>query len=115
MTIGETFLGWLKANWGADDAFIAREADRLYEAGRNSALEEIATAVGRKGQAAKKRLTDEELARSHDGMCALNLDGEGAKCSCLVHWVAALQKELDSLTKVAATREKIIDEWRAGK
>lgn len=43
----------------------------------------------------KTRLTPEELAKSHDGLCAVSL-GDG-KCSCLVHWVEGLQKEADAL------------------
>jgi hypothetical protein len=45
----------------------------------------------------KTRLTDGELELSHDGMCAVRLDGEGAQCTCLVHWVKALQDEADKL------------------
>lgn len=43
----------------------------------------------------KARLTPEELARSHDGMCGVSI-GDGP-CSCLVHWVDGLQKEADKL------------------
>ena len=43
----------------------------------------------------KVRLTPEELQRAHDGMCSVSI-GDGP-CSCLVHWVDALQKEVDEL------------------
>lgn len=43
---------------------------------------------------AKIRLTPEELARCHDGMCGVSI-GDGP-CSCLVLWVEELQKESDA-------------------
>lgn len=40
-----------------------------------------------------KRMTDEELAKFHDGLCRVSIgDGE---CSCLVSWVKGLQKDSD--------------------
>lgn len=42
-----------------------------------------------------ERLTPEDLARAHDGLCGVSI-GDGA-CSCLVHWVKALQEEADKL------------------
>ncbi len=43
----------------------------------------------------KNRLSPEDLAKSHDGLCGVSLDD--GPCSCLVHWVEALQKEADQL------------------
>jgi hypothetical protein len=43
----------------------------------------------------KLRLTPEELAKSHDGLCGVAI-GDGP-CTCLVHWVERLQKEADDL------------------
>lgn len=43
----------------------------------------------------KTRLTPEELARCHDGLCGVSI-GDGP-CSCLVHWVEALQAEAGKL------------------
>lgn len=40
-----------------------------------------------------KRLTPEQLAKAHDGLCGISI-GDG-DCSCIVHWVSALQKDLD--------------------
>jgi len=43
------------------------------------------------------RLTEEELAKAHDGLCPESVgDGE---CRCLVHWVRILQKEADEAQK----------------
>ena len=41
------------------------------------------------------RLTPDELAKSHDGLCGVAI-GDGP-CTCLVHWVEGLQKEADDL------------------
>ena len=41
----------------------------------------------------KTRLTDEELEKCHDGLCGVSV-GDGP-CSCIVHWVKALQREAD--------------------
>lgn len=43
----------------------------------------------------KTRLTPDELAKAHDGLCRVSI-GDGS-CSCLVHWVEALQKDADSV------------------
>jgi hypothetical protein len=43
----------------------------------------------------KLRLTPEELAKAHDGLCGVSI-GDGP-CSCLVHWIEALQGEADKL------------------
>jgi hypothetical protein len=43
----------------------------------------------------KLRLTAEELAKAHDGLCGVSI-GDGP-CSCLVHWIEALQTEADKL------------------
>jgi hypothetical protein len=43
----------------------------------------------------KTRLTPEELAMAHSGLCGVSI-GDGP-CSCLVHWVEALQAENDKL------------------
>lgn len=43
----------------------------------------------------KIRLTQEELALYHDFLCGMNDDG--SSCTCLVHWVTALQAEADRL------------------
>lgn len=43
----------------------------------------------------KMRLTNEELAKAHDGLCGVSI-GDGP-CLCLVHWVEALQEEADKL------------------
>lgn len=41
----------------------------------------------------KTRLTKKELDLAHDGMCGITL--KDGPCSCLVHWVKALQGEAD--------------------
>jgi hypothetical protein len=41
------------------------------------------------------RLTTEDLEKSHHGLCGVFI-GDGP-CSCLVHWVKALQEEADKL------------------
>lgn len=43
----------------------------------------------------KTRLTPAELLSAHDGLCGVSM-GDGS-CSCLVHWVEALQAEADKL------------------
>jgi hypothetical protein len=43
----------------------------------------------------KLRLTPEELAKAHDGLCSSSI-GDGP-CSCLVHWIEGLQTEADKL------------------
>lgn len=60
--------------------------------------------------AKKTRLTTEELSAFHDGMCALNLDGEGASCSCLVHWIEALQSEADMRGKALLECVRVLHE-----
>jgi hypothetical protein len=56
------------------------------------------------------RLTDGELQIHHDGMCAVNLDGKDAPCSCLVHWVKALQSEADAARKALELAKRCIKE-----
>lgn len=48
----------------------------------------------------KVRLTDEELALHHDVLCAETI-GDGP-CTCLVHWVKALQAEVDQHRQMAS-------------
>ncbi len=43
----------------------------------------------------KERLTSEDLAKAHDGLCGVSI-GDGP-CSCLVQWVKGLQEEADKL------------------
>lgn len=43
----------------------------------------------------KTRLTPAELLLAHGGLCGVSI-GDGP-CSCLVHWVEALQAEADNL------------------
>ena len=56
----------------------------------------------------KTRLTPEELAKSHHGLCAVSI-GDGA-CSCVVHWVEAHQKELDAKDRQIEDAEKCVND-----
>lgn len=54
----------------------------------------------------KTRLTPEELARAHDGLCGISI-GDG-DCSCLVHWVEGHQKDLDARERqIAELKDEI--------
>jgi hypothetical protein len=54
----------------------------------------------------KTRLTPEELARAHDGLCGVSI-GDG-DCSCLVRWVEGLQKDLDAAEKLSGERLRLV-------
>lgn len=53
-----------------------------------------------------KRLTEEQLAAFHDGLCGLSI-GDGP-CSCLVQWIVGLQKDLDLAEDVIAAARKCL-------
>lgn len=59
----------------------------------------------------KTRLTPEELAKAHGSLCGITL-GDGP-CSCLVHWVEALQKEADDTNLQVSTLMSLLKrcEW----
>jgi hypothetical protein len=50
------------------------------------------------GETVTNRLSDEELEKCHDGLCGVTL--KDGPCSCLVHWVQALQNEADQAKAV---------------
>lgn len=61
------------------------------------------------------RLSDEELEKHHDGLCGVTL--KDGPCSCLVHWVKALQAEtdeakasLESILRLVVQSEEYNDE-----
>lgn len=44
-----------------------------------------------------ERLTPDDLAKAHDGLCGVSI-GDGP-CSCLVRWVEGLQQDVDKLRR----------------
>jgi len=56
----------------------------------------------------KTRLTPDEM--HHDGLCGVSI-GDGP-CGCLVHWVVALQKEADGVSKELEAAKLKIGVWK---
>lgn len=58
--------------------------------------------MAKQPSAIKTRLTADELAILHDGLCGVAI-GDGP-CTCLVKWVEELQKEADALIEAAKAK-----------